>query len=92
MRVTLQGTCPLVWIIGDSYVQRGAQRDAETKGSNLSMPDVPHIRHDHPRLFLKDGVNFTPRGNYMFLSTLANCHENNLQMLRTAYSWRCHCF
>lgn len=29
-----------VWIIGDSYVQRGAQRAPETLGWNLSMLDV----------------------------------------------------
>ncbi|KAG1968684.1 hypothetical protein F2P79_003439 [Pimephales promelas] len=29
-----------VWIIGDSYVRRGAQRAAETMGSNLSLPGV----------------------------------------------------
>nr|XP_054588095.1 uncharacterized protein LOC129153116 isoform X1 [Nothobranchius furzeri]XP_054588096.1 uncharacterized protein LOC129153116 isoform X1 [Nothobranchius furzeri] len=29
-----------IWIIGDSYVRRGAQRAAETVGDNLGLPDV----------------------------------------------------
>lgn len=40
----------------------------------------PHIRHDSPGLFLRDGVHFTPRGNDMFLSTIANCLKDHIQM------------
>ncbi|XP_070406372.1 uncharacterized protein [Nothobranchius furzeri] len=29
-----------IWIIGDSYVRRGAQRAADTLGDNLGLPDV----------------------------------------------------
>eukprot|EP00064_Thunnus_orientalis_P006016 superscaffoldBa00000607_g6030 len=33
--------------------------ETQTMQSNLSVPDVPHIRDDRPGLFLKDGVHFT---------------------------------
>jgi len=47
---------------------------------NSAMIEHPCIRHDSPGLFLKDGVHFTPRGNDMFLSTLANCLKGHIQM------------
>lgn len=47
---------------------------------NGAMIEHPHIRHDSPGLFLKDGVHFTPRGNDMFLNTLANRLKGHIQM------------
>lgn len=47
---------------------------------NGAMIEHPHIRHDSPGLFLKDGVHFTPRGNDMFLITVANCLKDHIQM------------
>nr|XP_009299120.1 uncharacterized protein LOC103910855 [Danio rerio] len=47
---------------------------------NGAMIMHPHIRHDSPGLFLKDGVHFTPMGNYIFLSSIANCLKDHIQM------------
>ncbi|XP_070402434.1 uncharacterized protein [Nothobranchius furzeri] len=33
-------SCKSIWIIGDSYVRRGAQRAAETLGDSLGLPDI----------------------------------------------------
>ena len=46
---------------------------------NGAVIEHPHIRHDSPGLFLKDGVHFAPRGNYMFLKSFADCLKDHIQ-------------
>ncbi|XP_070405016.1 uncharacterized protein [Nothobranchius furzeri] len=39
----------------------------------------PHIRHESPGIFLSDRVHFTNRGNYIFLTNIADCLKGQLQ-------------
>lgn len=48
---------------------------------NGAIVDHSNIRHDSPGLFLRDRVHFTPRGNDIFLKSLANCLKDHLQRL-----------
>ncbi|XP_034096565.1 uncharacterized protein LOC117562785 [Gymnodraco acuticeps] len=48
---------------------------------NGVIVDHSNIRHDSPGLFLRDRVHFTPRGNDIFLKSLANCLKDHLQRL-----------
>ncbi|XP_034540073.1 uncharacterized protein LOC117813099 [Notolabrus celidotus] len=44
-----------------------------------ALVEHPHIKHDSPGLFLRDGVHFTPRGNDIFLTDIAKSLKDHFQ-------------